>query len=73
MTIQEIRKELHQHIGDQVVIKYHLGRNKYESYQVTIKELYDSIFLVEMNHKSLARVKSFSYSDVITNTIRIEY
>lgn len=73
MTIGEIRADLYNHLGKQAIIKYHLGRNKYESYQVTIKELYDSIFLVEVKQRSSSLVKSFSYSDVITKTIKIEY
>lgn len=71
MTINEIRNDLRQHIGDKAVINYNLGRNKYEEYHVVIKELYDYIFLVE-DIKN-AGVKSFSYSDVITKTIKIDY
>lgn len=70
MTIHEIKKNLKDHIGKKVVINYNLGRNKYEEYHVTIKQLYDNIFLVE-DEKNAA--KSFSYTDIITKTIRIHY
>lgn len=70
MTINQIKEQLNEHIGDEVIIKYHLGRNKYEKYNVVIKELYNNVFLVELNHKE---IKSFSYSDVITSTIKIDY
>jgi uncharacterized protein Veg len=70
MTIEKIREELSQHVGDKVVIKYNLGRNKYEKYEVTIKELYTNVFLVELNTNI---IKSFSYSDIITKTIKIDY
>lgn len=69
MTIYEIKKDLKKHIGKEVHIKYNLGRNKYENYKVKIKELYDYIFLVENN----LGVKSFSYSDIVTKTIKIDY
>lgn len=69
MTLYEIKKDLGEHLGKEVSIKYNLGRNKYEKYKVTIKELYDYIFLVENN----MGVKSFSYSDVVTKTIKIDY
>lgn len=72
MTIESIRKELGNHIGKEVVIKYNLGRNKIEKYHVTIKELYNYVFLVEMNN-NFNEVKSFSYSDIITKTIKIDY
>lgn len=72
MTIESIREELGNHIGKEVVIKYNLGRNKIEKYHVTIKELYNYVFLVELNN-NFNEVKSFSYSDIITKTIKIDY
>ena len=71
MTIGEIKNDLQEHIGKKAVIQCSLGRNKYESYHVRIKELYDSIFLVESVQKS--QIQSFSYADVITKTIKIDY
>lgn len=71
MTIHEIKKNLKDHIGKKVVINCNLGRNKYEEYHVTIKTLYDNIFLVE--DEKNAGTKSFSYTDIITKTIRIHY
>lgn len=72
MTIETVKEVLKKHIGDTVTINYDLGRNKYESYDVKIKELYQHIFLVEMESNS-DTIKSFSYSDVITKTIRIDF
>lgn len=72
MNIDELKEQLQHHIGDSATIQYHLGRNKYEKYNVTIKKLYDHIFLVELNEKNQV-IKSFSYSDVLTKTIKINY
>ena len=69
MTVYEIKKNLVKHIGKEVSIKYNLGRNKYENYRVKIKELYDNVFLVE---NSLG-IKSFSYNDVVTHQVKIDY
>ncbi len=69
MTISKVKKDLLEHMGDIVSIKYNLGRNKYEEYEAKIKELYDYIFLVDTDYG----VKSFSYIDVITKVIRIDY
>ena len=69
MTISKVKKELLEHLGEIVSIKYDLGRNKYEEYEATIKELYDYVFLVDTN----LGIKSFSYIDVITHTIKIDY
>ena len=70
MTISEVKSELNNIVGKEVTIKYNLGRNKYEKYDVVIKELYSNIFLVELKEKM---IKSFSYTDVITSTIKIIY
>ena len=67
-----VKEKLHSHIGKEVVIKYNLGRNKYEKYNVTIKELYRNIFLVEVNNQN-KEIKSFTYSDIITKTIKIDF
>ena len=69
MTIYEIKKDLGTNIGKEVYIKYNLGRNKYEDYKAVIKELYDYVFIVENEFG----IKSFSYSDVMTRTIHIDY
>ena len=72
MTVEKVKEVLKKHIGDTVTINYDLGRNKSESYDVKIKELYQHIFLVELKSSSEI-IKSFSYSDVITKTIRIDF
>ena len=69
MTISSVKKEMLEHLGDIVSIKYNLGRNKYEEYEAKIKELYDYIFLVDTD----LGLKSFSYIDVVTKVIRIKY
>ena len=69
MTISKVKKELLEHLGEVVSIKYNLGRNKYEEYEAIVKELYDYVFIVECDNI----IKSFSYTDVITKAIRIDY
>lgn len=69
MTVSSVKKDLLDHLGDVVKIKYNLGRNKYEEYEAIVKELYDYVFLLENDYGT----KSFSYIDVITKTIRIDY
>ena len=69
MTIYEIKKNLKKKLGKEVYIKYNLGRNKYEDYKAIIKELYDYVFIVENE----LGTKSFTYSDVMSKTIHIDY
>ena len=68
--IRQIREQLSDYIGQKVIIKYNLGRNKYEKYNVIIKELYENIFIVEGKN---SMKKSFTYIDILTKTIKIDY
>ena len=68
-----VKEKLNSHIGKEAIIKYSLGRNKYETYQCVIKKLYNNIFLVEMKENGDLPVKSFSYTDIITKNIRIHF
>lgn len=72
LTISEIKQDINKHKGKNATIKCNLGRNKYEKYNVTIKESYNNIFLVELNNQN-NEIKSFSYADVFTKTIKIDY
>jgi len=73
MTLQEIKKKVNNNIGNNVTIKYNLGRNKIEKYNVKIKETYNNIFIVELKNNNKTEIKSFTYTDVITKTIKIDY
>lgn len=74
MTIYNVKKEIFDHVGDIINIKYSLGRNKYEEYKAVLKEIYDYIFLVECKTQNgINFTKSFTYSDILTKTIKIDY
>ena len=71
MNINVIREKIESNLGKEVFIKYNLGRNKIEKYNAKIKEIYNYVFVVEVLNTN--EVKSFTYSDIITNTIKIYY
>lgn len=73
MNIDIVKEQIENHIGDEAKIKCNLGRNKIAEYDVTIKKIYNHIFLVEVKDKVNNFIKSFSYSDVITKTVKIDY
>lgn len=71
MTINSVKSKLYDHKGELVTIKCNLGRNKYEKYNAKIRELYNNIFTVEIEKYNI--IKSFSYSDILTKVIKIDY
>ena len=70
MNITKIKENLNKYIGKSVKINYNLGRNKHEKYIVVLKELFDNVFLVEKENKE---IKSFSYNDVITKVVKLDF
>lgn len=66
--IENVKNNIEELIGKEAIIKYSLGRNKYEKYNGIIKETYNKIFLFETNGIK----KSFSYVDVLTKNVKIK-
>ena len=66
--IKKIRNNLCNNLGNYVRIVYNGSRNKKEEYFGFISEIYNNIFVVKLNTNE---IKSFSYSDVLTNTVEI--
>lgn len=71
MFTAKIREDLQKHIGDDATIRYNLGRNKFESYEVKIDKTYEHVFLVKL--KDREETKSFTYADVMTKIVKITY
>ena len=69
MTIEKIKENLSEKLGNKVRIVFNIGRNKTEEFDATIKELYNFIFIVETEKEN----KSFTYSDVLTNTVELHF
>ena len=68
MTIDIIKNKIDKKIGNNVRVIYNGSRNRKEEYSGVIAETYNYIFIVKMDGNEK---KSFSYSDVLTNTIEV--
>lgn len=69
MTIQKIKDNISDNLGNKVRIKFNIGRNKHEEFEAVIKELYNFIFIVQTETEN----KSFTYSDVLTKTVELHF
>lgn len=67
--VKMIKEVLIPYLGKTVKIKYNLGRNKYETYEAKIIKIYNFVFLIKLVKTDI--IKSFSYADIITKTIKI--
>ncbi len=69
MNIEKIKNNIDKRIGDSVKIIYNGSRNKKEEYKGILTETYNYIFIVKVNDDK----KSFSYRDILTNTIEVSF
>ena len=69
MTIEKIRSNIHNNMGNIAVITHNEGRNKIQEYEGEVIEVYQNIFIIMDNNNK----RSFSYYDVLTDTTRVSF
>ena len=68
MNIIMIKNYLRGKVGSNIMIIYYGSRNRKEIYKGILCKLYRNIFIIRLCNGD---VKSFSYSDILTKTIRV--
>ncbi len=71
-TLACIKKDIEDHIGHKVTLKASGGRRKIFINKGIIEKTYQSIFLIRLENDT-QRIVTYSYSDVLTNTVQIVY
>ena len=69
MTIDDIKNDICKYVGNNIKVVHNEGRNKINEYNGKIVEVYPNIFIVKVSDAK----KSFSYYDVLTNTVKISF
>ncbi|KRN04330.1 Veg family protein [Holzapfeliella floricola] len=74
MTLQKIKQQLEDHIGEDITVVAQAGRKKITRRKGTLTKTYPSVFLVDLdqeeNHFERA---SYSYTDLLTENIKLEF
>jgi len=72
-TLEDIKEKFDDLVGERIIITVEAGRRKTKTHKGTLAETYPAVFMVELtdDENSYDRV-SFSYADVLTDTIEIE-
>lgn len=68
MNIKDIRGYLARKIGSRIVVIYYGSRNRKERYEGIVFKIYRNIFTIRLCNGD---IKSFSYIDIMTKTIKI--
>lgn len=69
----EIKSFLDNKLGEEIVVTVQMGRKKKRERRGTLAETYRSIFIVDLNEDNNIDRVSFSYRDVLTNAVEIEF
>jgi uncharacterized protein Veg len=72
-SISKIRKELESYVGKRIQIKANKGRKKTFIKEGIMESAYPSIFIVRFtNDYDANRKVSYSYTDVLTQTVEVK-
>lgn len=75
-TISNIKTRFEGLIGEDIVITVEAGRRRTRTHEGRLSEAYPSVFIVELDNEEeedLYERVSFSYRDVLTNTIEVDF
>lgn len=68
-SMLRVRKDVENYIGEEILIKSNVGRNKKVNKRGVIDSAYSNLFVVKEPETS--RKLSFSYADVLMNSLEI--
>lgn len=70
-ALLQIRKSLESHVGHKIRLRAHRGRRKTLEKIGVLENTYPSIFIVRVDEPSYNQRLSFSYADVLTETVEL--
>jgi uncharacterized protein Veg len=70
-AISEIKKDLEFFVGSRVRLKANRGRNRIIEREGILESIYPNIFVVRLNERKIERKVSYTYADVLTETVEL--
>ncbi|MGL5244225.1 MAG: Veg family protein [Sarcina sp.] len=71
-TLGNIKKTLETHVGEKVTLKANGGRKRILVNEGVLEGVYPSIFVVRLEN-DIQRTVTYSYSDVLTKTVQLDF
>ncbi len=72
-VLLEIRKKLEPHVGEKIKLKANRGRRKTFEKEGILENTYPSIFVVRIDEPNYFQRVSFTYADVLTETVELSF
>ncbi|HHU29090.1 MAG: Veg family protein [Bacillota bacterium] len=70
-AIAQIRRNLESHVGQKIRLRAHRGRRKTLEKVGVLENTYPSIFVIRVDEQNYYQRLSFSYADVLTETVEL--
>ncbi|NPV29327.1 MAG: Veg protein [Firmicutes bacterium] len=70
-ALAEIRQDLENFVGTRVRLRSYKGRNKVVEREGVLERTYPNIFVIKLDEKRSQRRISFSYTDVLTESVEL--
>lgn len=70
-AISEIKKDLESFVGSKIRLKANRGRNRIIEREGVLESIYPNIFVVKLNERKIERRVSYTYADVLTETVEL--
>lgn len=67
-----IKRDIESHVGEKVVLRANGGRKRVLVNNGVLEKTYPSIFVIRLDDDT-QRTVTYSYSDVLTNTVQIVF
>jgi uncharacterized protein Veg len=72
-VLLEIRKRLEPHVGEKIRLKANRGRRRTFEKEGVLERTYPSIFVVRIDEPNYFQRVSFTYADVLTETVELTF
>ncbi|MGM0445060.1 MAG: Veg family protein [Bacillota bacterium] len=71
-TLSEIKRNISQYLGKEVIIKADRGRRRSINKEGVLAKTYDNIFIIKIDDNEQERHLSFSYADLLTDSVKLK-
>ncbi|MBM7618032.1 uncharacterized protein Veg [Weissella uvarum] len=73
-TLAEIKQNLDRHLGEDVVLITHESRHRTVEHKAVVRETFPAVFVLDLEQEGHEFDRaSFSYTDVLTENIEINF
>lgn len=70
-ALSDIKRDLESFVGSKIRLKANRGRNRIVEREGVLESIYPNIFVVKLSERKIERRVSYSYADVLTETVEL--